>query len=496
MVARDDSVIRGSLIASLIFLVLSFALNFFLWSWGDGQAIIANAKNEDVGERDATIRELENSNSLMKSMLGFGTTTQAEFDQMASTTGSDPEMNQILSQYTSDMTAFGPADDEQKRDYHALPEYLVNAIRANNQQLSQSQIDLQTVRSDTAKTIEIAENAKADAEAAKAKAEKDLADETAKNTEQRAAMTLTMENAKDMQTKTQNQLSAVRTQKDSEIRGLTTDVAKLGETIESQRVELTRLRSDQFESTQGKIVSRERGGDIVLVNLGSSEKLRPGVTFGVIDGTETRLKDADVKASIQITRILGMHLAEARVVARPKIGSPIIPGDKIFSPFWAPGRRVRIAIAGNIDIDQDGRPDTEALQGMITAAGAEVAAVVDSSNPQAAKLDSGIRFLVVGESPEDADLDDPDVARQIRAVGEMKQRARELGLTVIPAWKLQAYLRAINDTLTTPLGSAVRGDDFPPVPNIEASRQLPNNLPGMYQTDLKGQQQGNTPLSP
>lgn len=496
MVARDDSVIRGSLIASLIFLVLSFALNFFLWSWGDGQAIIARDLKEDVNDRDNDIRELGNSNSLMKSMLGFGTTTQAEFDQMASTTGSDPEIDQILTQYTGDMTAFGAEVEPQNRNYHALPEYLVNAIRVRNQQFSQSQVDLQTVRVDTAKTIEIAENAKEDAVTAKAKAEKNLADETAKNTEQRAAMTLTMESAKDMQNKTMNDFNKFRGEASANITKLSTSNTKLGDTIESQRVELTRLRSDQFESTQGKIVSRERGGDIVLVNLGSSEALHPGVTFGVIDGTETRLKDADVKASIQITRILGMHLAEARVVARPKIGAPIIPGDKIFSPFWAPGRRVRIALAGNIDIDQDGRPDTEALQGMITAAGAEVAAVVDSSNPKAAKLDSGIRFLVVGETPEDADLDDPNVAREVKAVGEMKQRARELGLTVIPAWKLQDYLRAINDTLTTPLGSAVRGDDFPPVPNIEASRQLPNDLPGMYQNQLKGQQEGNKVLQP
>ncbi len=37
MVARDDSVIRGSLIACLIFLVLSLALNFFFYRWGDSK---------------------------------------------------------------------------------------------------------------------------------------------------------------------------------------------------------------------------------------------------------------------------------------------------------------------------------------------------------------------------------------------------------------------------------------------------------------------------
>jgi hypothetical protein len=47
----------------------------------------------------------------------------------------------------------------------------------------------------------------------------------------------------------------------------------------------------------------------------------------VIGGDETRLKDAKVKATIQVTKIQGAHLAEARVVAFPEIRNPIIPGE-------------------------------------------------------------------------------------------------------------------------------------------------------------------------
>ncbi len=116
-------------------------------------------------------------------------------------------------------------------------------------------------------------------------------------------------------------------------------------TIDTQKLELNKLRNDQFETTQGEIRFVVRGGNVVTINLGSADALRPGVTFGVIDADETRLQDAKVKASIQVTQIQGEHLAQARVVLKPEIRNPIIPGDMIYSPFWAPGRVVKIALS-------------------------------------------------------------------------------------------------------------------------------------------------------
>ncbi len=271
-------------------------------------------------------------------------------------------------------------------------------------------------------------------------------------------------------------------------------------TIETQRLELNRLRSDQFETTQGVIRYVVRGGNVVTINLGSADALRPGVTFGVIDADETRLEDAKVKASIQVTQIQGDHLAQARVVAKPEIKDPIIPGDMIYSPFWAPGRVVKIALAGDIDIDGDDRPDNEAIKGQIKAAGAVVAAEVSPTGAVTGNLDASIRFLVIGEDPEVGDGSDADAdeasAQAIEAIGGVKAKATELGLTIIPAWKLQSYLKTINDSLTTPLGSAVRGTDFPPE-SIPGSRsRMPTDISEMYKTQTEGMQRGNKVLAP
>ena len=78
--ARDDSVIRGSLIACMIFLVLSFALNFFLWQWGDTQASEALSATDRLATIQSQVAQMETRASRLKAMLGVGGFTQAELD--------------------------------------------------------------------------------------------------------------------------------------------------------------------------------------------------------------------------------------------------------------------------------------------------------------------------------------------------------------------------------------------------------------------------------
>ena len=65
-----------------------------------------------------------------------------------------------------------------------------------------------------------------------------------------------------------------------------------------------------------------------------------------------------------------------------------------------------------------------------------------------------------------------------------------------PAWKLQSYLKTIDDTLTTPLGSAVRGSDFPPETRPGTNSRLPTDMAEMYKRQTEGVQQGNKILPP
>ncbi|MEO1617056.1 MAG: hypothetical protein AAFV88_14490 [Planctomycetota bacterium] len=496
MAARDDSVIRGSLITCLIFLVLSLALNFILWSWGDTQAEEKDNKETQLADANNSIRDMTKTNIDMMKMLG-GETISAddieEFGKLQEGSSGDRKFDQIASKFYNDMKVFGQEVGMEDRHYGKLADYFTNIIRDRNEQYGQARDEATRIRSQADSDIQTAQASQQKAETERDQLLKQLEDERATFATYRNDMLQKMESARDSKTKSEREFQLLQRRAGQEKGQLLAKQNQLENTIETQQLELNRLRGGRFESVQGEVRYVLSGGNIVSINLGSADALRPGVTFGVIDRDETaRLQDADVKASIQVTKLLGPHLAEARVVAKPEIGNPIINGDAVYSPFWAPGRTVRIALAGPIDLNNDDRPDNQALEGMILAAGAEIA----DNGEQSGRLDPSVRFLVVGESPDLDDADDALAAAQVAALGAAKQRALEAGVTVIPGWKLEAYLKTIDDSITTPLGSAVRGDDFPARRIGGPAIRRPVDLPKIYTEQRDNVQKGNDIVRP
>lgn len=129
MDARDDSVLRGSLIAALIFLVISAIIIFLLWRWGDTQAREAQAAQTRLIATQTELRKQADQARLMKTMLGLGALTQAEFDELNNGASGDPDMDAITASFVRDMALFGPDVSFQNRNYPALPAFLMNAIR-------------------------------------------------------------------------------------------------------------------------------------------------------------------------------------------------------------------------------------------------------------------------------------------------------------------------------------------------------------------------------
>ena len=500
MVARDDSVIRGSLITCLIFLVLSIALNFFLWRWGNTNSIEAADAAKRRSDMQNQARQMEDQLIRLKKMLGLGTFTPAELETMKTATDEDADIAALEQQFVTHMGLFGQDVEQQGRNYKTLPEYMVNAIRERNQSYAVQVQEVKRVQGQATQDVENAKNLQAEAEKSRNEMRQKMETQTSQYEKDREKMIEQNEAAKDELNKTVRRSETYRRQAEGKIKQLETDKRQQLATIDTQKITLNRLRATSFENTQGEVISVFRGGNLASINLGSADKLIPGITFGVIDGEETRLKDADVKATVQVTQVQGEHLSTVRVIARPRVGNPVIPGDKVYSPFWAPGRVVKIALAGDIDIDDDGRPDNEALKGQIKAAGAEVAAEVSMTGDVKGKLDATIRFLVIGDDPEvspDATASDEAAADAVRAIGRIKAQAAELGLTVIPAWKLESYLKTVDDTLTTPLGSAVRADDFRREVNLRTNRQgQRSQVAEIYKRDEEDVQKGNNILPP
>lgn len=496
MAARDDSVIRGSLITCLILLVLSIALNIFLYLLSDRRGTESTVAKDRLTAVQRNVGELNDKLTRLKQMLGQGFFSQAELDGMIENVSSDPEMQAIETRFARDMAVFDDTIQPQDRNYPRLPEYLITTLRNRNEQLTNSQQQADSIRTDATADVDNARKAQQIAEQNSKDANNRIAVLDSDYKAKRAEDQLAKEKTRDELTKLSDDLNTVRQEKTVVERASQQEKTVLQGTIDSQRKRINTLTNTKFETSQGEIRYVMDRGEVVNINLGSADALRPNVTFGVIDRDEIRTDNAPVKANVQVTKILGPHLAQARVITRPDIRTPIIPGDKVYSPFWAPGRTVKIALAGEIDIDDDGRPDNDAIKAQIAAAGAEVVAELDENNNKIGTLDSSVRFLVVGEKPEISEVEslDPDQASNaeiVAGIGAYVEQAGQYGITIIPGWKLQAFLRTIDDSLTTPLGSAARGDDFQPESQI-GTRRVPSDIADMYRRQTEGMQQGNS----
>ncbi|NIP84339.1 MAG: hypothetical protein GTO03_01770, partial [Planctomycetales bacterium] len=108
----------------------------------------------------------------------------------------------------------------------------------------------------------------------------------------------------------------------------------------------------------------------------------------------------DPKGALEVVRIVGPHLAEARITEDTLV-NPIIPGDRIISPIFNAGRPERFAVAGTVDLNGDGQSDLEQLLALIRRNGGIVDAYVDENGLPVGLVTAATKFVIQGEPPDE-----------------------------------------------------------------------------------------------
>ena len=106
------------------------------------------------------------------------------------------------------------------------------------------------------------------------------------------------------------------------------------------------------------------------INLGSADALRRQITFSVFDADKQDPAKTDRKGSIEVTKILGDHMAEAHIT-NDDPQNPILTGDQILQPGLASRQALRFALTGIIDLDGDGRSDMKMARDLIELNGGD-----------------------------------------------------------------------------------------------------------------------------
>ena len=191
---------------------------------------------------------------------------------------------------------------------------------------------------------------------------------------------------------------------DSIIKKLNTELAKTSENIKVQmgnnikvRQQLAKNETRVAERPNGRIQFISAAQGKATIDLGSADNIPLSASFSVYSSSETDMKNGKKKGSIQVSQITGLHSADC-VVTSDNPSDPILPGDKIYSPVF--GDR-HFAIAGFVDMDNNGINDVEQLVRLLEANGG----VVDgyqNEDKQVRRLEETTDFLIIGKRPDES----------------------------------------------------------------------------------------------
>ena len=141
----------------------------------------------------------------------------------------------------------------------------------------------------------------------------------------------------------------------------------------------------------GQIILIDDQTQVVHLNIGSDDHVYQGLTFSVYNRGEVVPKDGKGKAEVEVFDVAKTYAA-ARII-KSTVRSPILQGDIVANLIWGSDRANVFVIAGEFDLDNDGRMDADGavkIKALIEKWGGKV---VD-----AVSIDTD--FLVLGQAPQ------------------------------------------------------------------------------------------------
>ena len=455
MAAREH---QGMQIALIIFVVLTISLIVTSYWFFDQfkneqkkfQGEVKHAQKSEA-EQKVAIENLEK----IKRMMNFG---------------ARDEVSTMEGEFKKDMEKFAKTFPESNQHYRFVVQELDKQIKKQNASLIDAQ-QREAVLIDKGKkdeTVKVAELA--NYEQADQKTKQDAAAERDKFNKDRDVLKkndVEIANKLEQKRKEFDEL-AQKSAKDIEV------VAKrLSETIKINESLVTKDKEAVLseEHADGKVTWVNQRARVVWLNLGADDGLRRQISFAVISPDENNPLKADKKGSIEVTRVLDRHLAEARIIDDSP-SNPIMPGDSVFSAAWQPGRAEHFALAGMMDIDKDGLSDRQKIRDIITLNGGIIDAEVLDDGKRIGNLTVETRYLVLGERPSDKSTSG-DLLANYSAL--MKECA-SLPIKTISVPELIDYLGYKAKERTIPLGADSKDTDFRPRQPDGVQRKSNNNM--------------------
>ena len=324
-------------------------------------------------------------------------------------------MKGVISDFETFISTFGAGMPKERLSYGAVAPEVLTAVRDRNNSLLQQTgeaaklaKDLDTTKTKEAERADVAVKAHQNADKL-LNEEKTKYDSDRKSLEDKQSAQLATFSTEISKKKAE--LDKAKQEEDK----LNKEVKKREVVITDQATTIQTLRDEPFEVPDGQITWANQAAKTVWINLGLADGLRRQTLFSVYDQADNGVTRTARKASVEVTRVIDQHLAEARIIT-DLAANPILPGDQIFSPAWRPGKRVRFALAGMMDIDGDRRSDRNLVRSLLAASGGQIDAEMHEDGVIEGVMTSATRYLVLGETPDERS--DPKVLSSYSSMNE------------------------------------------------------------------------------
>ena len=391
-------------------------------------------------------------------ILGQTPLPEAEVEQLKQSFGNDEKMKAVITNYETFINSFGAGMPKDKLTYAAVAPEVLTALRGAMNSLQQQTEEAAKLAKESEanrlKEIERTDVA--------VKGHKTADDQRGTELDKYTADRTVLENTQKTDLARYNaELAKKNAELDAEKKKgdlLNKTIQTRESTISDQTKTIKEMRDEPFEVPDGQVTWVNQGANTVWINLGMADGLRRQTLFSVYDQADNGVTRTTKKASVEVTRVIDQHLAEARIVSDSP-ANPILQGDQIFSPAWRPGKRVRFALAGKIDIDNDQRSDRNLVRSLLAASGGQIDAELHDDGQIEGEMTSATRYLVLGEQP-----DERTDRKLLDNFAIMRKKAEELGIETIGVDELLDWVGYRPEARTIGLGKNADPNQFKPKP--------------------------------
>jgi flagellar motor protein MotB len=174
-------------------------------------------------------------------------------------------------------------------------------------------------------------------------------------------------------------------------------------------------KDDRIDGFDGRILSVNEMDRTVLIALGATEGIRPGLVFYVYDPADPQPQIGARKGVVEVVGVEGGSLVRARV-RQDATRKPILPGDAVATNLWAPGASLEVVLVGVPQFGGKAEDDATRFKRIVERIGGTVETDVSPSTT----------IVVDGGIPKLKGNDDLQAARQTMSDKDKRLREKQL----------------------------------------------------------------------